>query len=573
MIRGLPSPFALIACLLLAGCATTHEPIVRPDRDSAYGVGGKAQLFPDMGPYTRPITTDSERAQRYFDQGLKWIYGFNHDEAVRSFTKAAEHDPGCAMAWWGIAYAQGPNYNASRMNAAREAAGWDAIQRAITELDEETAAEQALIRATGNRYSEPAPALPEDMPEEERKKAQAEINKAKGQRKGEFAKAMADVFTAHPSDPDIGTLYADAMMVKTPWRLFKPDGTPAHGETQTIIETLEAVLAYAPEHPGATHLYIHAVEASKDRERAIPAADALSTAVPFSGHLVHMPSHLYVQVGMWDRAVDQNLLAIDVDAKYLKKAPAQYRMHGYIAHNGHMLAFAGMMSGREKDAMRGAMFARQSIPADLMDTMGKRYDRAFCAKFDVLKRFGRWDEILQAEQPPEMLSRTTAVWRTCRAVAYAAKKDFENARLEHAEFRKLLEKNKKSTFLQRNDKFIAAEIALHQEDWPTAIKLLEEAIPLEDKARYSEPPQYLQPLRHTLGAVYFRAGRYADAERVYREDLEKWPGNGWSLYGLAHSLNQQGKTGQADEAFAAYEAAWKNADKPLKTTCECIPKL
>ncbi|MGB1124714.1 MAG: tetratricopeptide repeat protein [Phycisphaeraceae bacterium] len=571
MTRALRLLSTILASLILVGCVS-NEPIVRGDKDSAYGIGGKAQLFPDMGAYTRPVTTDSEKAQRYFDQGLKFIYGFNHDEAVRSFAAATELDPGCAMAWWGIAYAQGPNYNASGMNAAREAAAWQAIQRAIAELDNESDAEKALIRASVNRYSEPV-TLDESLSAEEKKKAQAKINKAKGQRKAKFADAMAHVLKDHPGDPDIGTLYADALMVKNPWRLHKPDGSVQREETTTIIGIIEHVLAIDPDHPGATHMYIHAVEASSDKARAIPAADALSTAVPFSGHLTHMPSHLYVQVGMWDRAVEQNLLAIKSDARYLKKSPAQYRMHGYIAHNGHMLAFAGMMSGRERDAMKGAMFSRQSIPDDLMATMGKRYDRAFCAKFDVMKRFGRWDDILKEPAPPEMLQRTTAVWRTCRAVAYAAKKDFENAKIEHEAFKELLAKKKNDAFMQLNDKFIAAEIALHQEDWNTAIKLLEEAVPLEDKARYSEPPLYLQPIRHTLGAVYFRAERYADAERVYREDLEKWPGNGWSLYGLAHSLNRQGKTGQADEAFAAHEAAWKNADKPLRTTCECIPKL
>lgn len=574
MTTRLLKPLPLIACLILVGCAATpDEPIVRPNKDSAYGVGGKAQLFPDMGGYTRPVTTHSNKAQRYFDQGLKFIYGFNHDEAVRSFTEATRLDPGCAMAWWGIAYAQGPNYNASRMNAAREAAAWEAIQQAIAELDDETPAEQALVRATLKRYSEPATPLPEDMEADEKKKAQAEINKAKSQRKADFAAAMAEAFKQFPNHAEIGTIYADAMMVRNPWRLHKPDGTQQREETQTIIDTLEAVMAIEPSHPGATHLYVHAVEASSDKMRGVPAADRLSTAVPFSGHLTHMPSHLYVQVGMWDRAIDQNLLAIQSDARYLKMSPAQYRMHGYIAHNGHMLAFAAMMAGREEDAMKGAEFARQSIPDELMDTMGRRYDRAWCAKLDVMKRFGRWDDILAEPQPPEMLQRTTAVWRVCRAVAFAAKKDFVNAELEHTEFKQLLEKKKKDSFMQLNDKFIAAEIALHKEQWDEAIKLLEEAVPLEDKARYSEPPLYLQPIRHTLGAVYYRAGRFADAERVYREDLEKWPGNGWSLYGLAMSLESQGKTTEAEAALAAHEAAWVNADNPLKTTCKCIPEL
>ncbi len=561
----------LFLCILLSGCAA-NEPIVRGESSSAYGVGGSAQLFPDMGDYHRPVTTDSRRVQRYFDQGLKFMYGFNHDEAARSFTRATELDPRCAMAWWGIAYAQGPNYNSSHMNDAREATGWLAIQRALAELDNETPIEHALVTASAKRYSEPFVA-DERLSEEENKKAQAAANQAKRKRKADFADAMAEVWSNHPTDPDIGTLYADALMVKNPWRLQKSDGSPARAETKTITETLETVFAIAPQHPGANHLYIHAVEASNDKMRGVPAADRLSTAVPIVGHLVHMPSHLYVQVGMWDRAVEQNLLAIKADRTYLKKSPAQYRVHGYIAHNGHMLAFAGMMSGRERDAMTGAMHAWEGIPKDLFDTMGKRYDRALCAKFDVLKRFGRWDQILAEEAPPEMLSQTTAVWRTCRAVAYAAKKDFANAELEHAAYKELLAKRKGDDFMKINDLFIAAEIALHKEQWDDAIKLLEAAVVLEDKARYTEPPRYLQPIRHTLGAVYFRAGRYADAERIYKEDLNNWPNNGWSLYGLAHSLNRQGKTSQADEAFAAHEAAWANADNPLRTTCECIPNL
>jgi len=564
----------LAICLLVLGCATQQptQPILRGDKDSAYGVGGEAQLFPGMGDYTRPVTTDSERAQRYFDQGLKFTYGFNHDEAVRSFSKAVELDPRCAMAWWGIAYAQGPNYNASRMNDAREAAAWNAIQRALAELDNETPAERALIHATTKRYSEPYVA-DETRSDEQQKKARKAADNAKSGRKAAFADAMAHALKQHPGDPDIATLYADAMMVQNPWRLHKPDGTPQRDETQTIIGILEHALAIAPDHPGANHLYIHAVEASSDKMRGVPAADRLSTAVPMVGHLVHMPSHLYVQLGMWDRAVEQNLRAIRADRDYLKRAPAQYRMHGYIAHNGHMLAFAGMMSGQEKAAMQGAQHAWASIPDELFDTMGKRYDRALCAKFDVMKRFGRWDDILAEPQPPDGLRQTTAVWRTCRAVAFAAKKDFDNAEREHAEFKKLLDKRKNDAFMQLNDKFIAAEIALHKEDWGEAIRLLEEAVPLEDKARYSEPPRFLQPIRHTLGAVYFRAGKYAQAERVYREDLENWPNNGWSLYGLAHSLNRQGKTEEANKAFAAHEKAWKHADNPLRTSCECIPNL
>lgn len=548
----------LLCCLLFMGCSTTAPPIDdKPgDNTTAYGVGGRAQLFDDMGDYQRSITTRSLQAQRYFNQGLKWIYGFNHDEAVRSFTQAAELDPTCAMAWWGVAYAQGPNYNASGMNEARQAAAWQATQKALAQLDDETPVEVALIQALESRYQDPT--------------LEEKVNQ--NTLKANFAEIMAEVWDKFPNDPDVGTIYADAMMVKSPWRLYKADGTVARDETSTIVSTLETIFQFAPDHPGACHFYIHAVEASTDKKRGIPPADRLSVAVPISGHLTHMPSHLYVQVGMWDRAVEQNVLAIEADRRYLDQSPVQYRQRGYAAHNGHMLAFAGMMVGREKEALAGA-HSVWDMPEPIFKTMGKRYDRAMCAKYEVLRRFGRWDELLAEPAPPEFLNQTTAVWRACRAVAFAAKKDFNNAKGEHAAFQLLLAKNPKNNLFLLNDRFIAAEIALQQDKWDEAIPLLEEAVQFEDKLGYGEPPRWIQPVRHTLGAVLLKAERHADAERIYREDLEKWPGNGWSLFGLTRSLEGQGKTEQAAQSRAAFDLAWANADNPLETSCKCIPRL
>lgn len=562
MSRKFILPTLLIPCWLLAGCATTPQaqtpqvPTPQPTNESAYGVG-EGQLFENVGNYHRPITTNSKLAQRYFDQGLVFMYGFNHDEAVRSFTRAAELDPGCAMAWWGVAYAQGPNYNDANMNQARMVAAWKAVLRAQVELDDETAVEQDLIRATFKRYRDPA-VKPEDGEKVDEKAA--------------FSDAMAKVFAEHPDDPDIGTLYADSLMVRFPWRLYKADGTAAREETYTTIEVLEHVLAFDPYHPGANHLYIHAVEASDDKQRGIAAADRLSTFQTLSGHLNHMPSHIYVQVGMWDQAVDQNIKANRADVIYLTASPVQLRQHGYSAHNGHMLAFAAMMVGREQDAMDGARSV-WDMPDEVFDTMGKRYDRAMCAVFDVMKRFGRWDEILAEPAPPEILTQTTVMWRTCRAVAYAAKRDFENAALEHAELKKLLEAKPSDKFLKLNDLFVAGEIALQHEQWDEAIRLLEEAAAIEDTLGYGEPPRWLQPVRHTLGAVYLRAGRYADAERVYREDLAKWPGNGWSLFGLTRALELQDRAQEAAVTKKLFEQAWAKADNPLDTSCECLPGL
>ncbi|MEM1355097.1 MAG: tetratricopeptide repeat protein [Planctomycetota bacterium] len=560
----------VLAASLLSGCTLppagvtdqaspsteTTERQPQPTAASAYG-GGAPQLFETIGDYHRPVTTDSEEAQRYFNQGLIWVYGFNHDEAVRSFTRAAELDPRCAMAWWGVAYAQGPNYNASGMNPARASAAWKAILRAQYELDDETPAEQALIRATAKRYRDPG--------------ADTE-GQDKVDYKAAFAQAMARAWAKHPEDPDIGVLYADALMVRFPWRLWKSDGTPARAETLTTVEVLEHVLAFDPYHPGANHLYIHAVEASTDKQRGIIAADRLSAFNTLSGHLNHMPSHIYVQVGMWDRAVEQNIMAQANDEAYLQRSPVQYRQHGYIAHNSHMLAFAAMMVGRERDAMDGARSV-WDMPDGVFETMGRRYDRAMCAIFDVMKRFGRWDDILAEPQPPGVLRQTTAMWRACRAVAYAAKQDFDNARAEHAEFKKLLEARPKDKFLRLNDHFIAGEIALQQQQWDLAIEHLVQAVKIEDTLGYGEPPRWLQPVRHTLGAVYHRAGRYADAERVYREDLAKWPGNGWSLLGLTRALELQNKTDEAAEVREQFERAWANADNPIDTSCECLPGL
>lgn len=552
-------PALLALCLLLASCATRQAvttDIERPGYDTAYGPGVPAQLFDQMGPYTRPITTDSRAAQRYFDQGLKWMWGFNHDEAVRAFTKAAELDPSCAMAWWGVATAQGPNYNAASMNEARQAAAWEATQKALAALDNETPAEQAIVRTLERRFGDP---------NGEKKPDQNKL-------KGEYADAMAEVYAKFPDDAEVGTLYAEALMLKRPWRLWKADGTPTDDEVNTILAVLEAVMQREPAHPGATHFYIHAVEASKDKLRGVPAADRLSTAVPMAGHLVHMPSHLYVQVGMWDRAAEQNLLAIEADEQYLALSPMQFRMHGYSSHNGHMLAFAAMMVGREKDAMLGAEWVWH-MPDDVMETMGKRYDRAMCAKYDVMRRFGRWDALLAEPAPPAYLQQTTAVWRACRAIAFAAKKDFDNAKAEQAAFRVFMEKRANDKFMLLNDRFVSAEIALQQEKWDEAIALLEDAIGYEDGMGYGEPPRWVQPVRHTLGAVLIKAERYADAERVYKEDLEEWPGNGWSLYGLTRALEGQNKSEEARLTRAAFEKAWANADYPLETSCACIPKL
>jgi len=556
-------PLALAATTLLAACAATSDAPGMPDLP-AYGAGGTAQVFDGMGAHTRRVTTQSAEAQESFDQGLAWLHSFNHDEAVRSFTRAAELDPGCAMAWWGVAYAQGPNYNDPAMTSNRSVAAWEALQRALAELDDESPAERAFVEALEARYRSPEP------------KDRTHLEQG-------FADAMAIVWERFPDDSDVGTMYAEALMTQHPWDLYTSDKRPARDDTGTIVAVLEQVLVMDPNNPGANHLYIHAVEPSADKERGIPAADRLSDMVPSAGHLRHMPSHIYVQVGMWERSIEQNAKAMDADTAYRALSPEQGIQYGYMLHNTHMLAFSAMMIGREEEAMAAARSMWDDLPDDVMRDFGPFLDTLMCSKYDVQKRFGRWDDILAEPAPPEFLSATTAVWRAHRAIAYAAKKDFESAEREHEAFRAAVEAVPETPmwepydtamkFLTVSDLFVEGEIALQRGEWDKAARLLEGAAVVEDSLGYGEPPLWLQPVRHTLGAVYLKSGRYADAERVYRKDLDQWRDNGWSLYGLSRALEGQGDAAGARTARQAYERVWARADEPITTSCKCIPEV
>jgi tetratricopeptide (TPR) repeat protein len=546
----------LATCLGLAGlfgCAG-HD---TADFHSA----SKAQLFDDMGRHHRKISTDSAEAQEFFDQGMAWSYGFNHDEAIRAFARAAEIDPDSAMAWWGAALCQGPNYNDPEMTDRRSAAAWEALQQALAHIDNTTPVERALIEALSFRYEEPWPA------------DRAHLDKA-------YADAMAEVWHRFPNDSDVGTLYAEAMMVRTPWKLYSVDHEPAQ-DTPEIVATLERVLEMDSDNPGANHLYIHAVEPSGTPDRGLGAADRLGDLVPGSGHLEHMPSHIYVKTGRWDRAVAQNQKAMRADRTYSARQPVQRRQHGYRVHNAHMLAYAAMMSGREWDAMAAARAMWEIVPDDVMSQVGPYFDRWMCSVYDVQKRFGRWDDLLAEDPPPAYLPITTAVWHAHRTVAYAAKKDFDNAEREFEAFRRAKARipddlkwgrDAARTVLEVSDYFIAGEIALHRGDLDEAASLLERAAEIEDTLGYGEPPQWLQPTRHTLGAVYLTMGRPEDAERVYREDLAKWRNNGWSLYGLGQALEAQGRAAEARDVQRQYAEAWGRADSMTETSCKCIPK-
>jgi tetratricopeptide (TPR) repeat protein len=527
----------------------------------------EAQLFKGLGSHDRKITTASEQAQAYFNQGLNWMFAFNHDEAIRSFRRAAELDRNCAMAWWGVSLAAGPQYNHADMNEERTAMAWDAMQKALARIAHTSPVERALIEALKKRN------------------VKTELNADDRMVHNEaYAEAMGKIWEGNPEDSDVGTLYAEALMVRRPWRLYSPDHTP-HEDTPKILAILERVMKMDPENPGALHLHIHAIEPSGNPELGLPSAEALSQLVLASGHLLHMPAHIYVQTGRWESAITQSERAMKSDKSYrllsadhLAQRPTQ---HGYMTHNAHMLAYAAMMSGRETEAMAAARNMWANIDDATLRKIAPAVDRWWCSVYDVQKRFGRWEEILAEPAPPTCLPITTATWRAARAIAFAAKKDIVNAECEYRAF-KHAESSVSEDYpwgrdsalkvLRVSDRFILGEIALQKDDWDRAAELLEEAAEFEAELSYGEPPQWLQPVRHTLGAVYLKGGKFKDAEQAYREDLAKWPNNGWSLYGLSRALEGQGKIGEAREVMREHLRIWASADAPITTSCECIPK-
>ena len=526
----------------------------RPSRSEAF-------IFDGMGSHVREITTTSARAQQFFSQGLTWMYAFNHDEAIRSFRQAAKLDPDCAMAWWGVSLSAGPQHNHPVMTEKRTATAWDAMQKALKLIDNTSPVERALIEALQHRNVKREP---EDR---------ASLNEA-------YAQAMAKIWQAYPNDADVGTLYAEAMMVRRPWKLYSLEHEP-HVDTPRIESTLERAFEIAPNHAGALHLYIHAVEASGTSDRGLVAADRLGDLVPASGHLIHMPCHIYVKTGHWDRAIVQSEKAMRSDKKYRRLSPDQLTQHVYMTHNAHLLVYAAMMSGREKEAMAAARDMWDNVDQDILRQLGPALDRWMCSVYDVQKRFGRWDAIIDEPAPPEFMPVTTAVWHASKAVAFAAKHEFEKAEREHREFKQVMAKMPENTpwgrdiakrVLETSDHFIAGEIALQKRQWGAAIEHLSKAASVEDTLSYGEPPQWLQPVRHTLGAVYLKSGNYAEAERVYREDLAKWRDNGWSLYGLSRALEEQGKTEEAAKVMKQHLKSWSKADSPIVTSCKCISR-
>lgn len=541
----------------------THQPAPTTRTPSA------PPLFDNLGPYTRTITTSSPLAQRYFNQGLNWMYAFNHDEAVRSFEYAAHLDPDCAMAYWGVAICSGPHINNPFMDENRSRVAWDALHRALERSAKCTQVERELIGALAARYDDPArdggTKLPLDPV------ARRPFDEA-------YADAMARVYKRHPTDNDVATFYAESLMDLRPWDMWSLDGQP-RPETPEVVRLLQQVLASDPNHPGANHLYIHAVEASPHPELADGAATRLRTLVPGSGHMVHMPAHIDVRTGRWNLAADQNEHAIKVHNAYEKRSPRQGFYRVYMSHNDHFLAFACMMAGRREDAVAAARQTVRSMPEDFLRDFAPVADALCPIEIESLMRFGMWDEILREPEPRESLPITRAIWTFARGVAYAAKGEVSLARAEQTRFRERVSKIPEDAMMAINparkvlsiaDDMLEGEILYREGDLDGAVTHLRKAIAIEDTLMYMEPPDWVQPVRHALGAFLADAGRYAEAEAVYREDLAKWPENGWSLHGLAVCLEHRGAADEAAAVRERFDRAWSRADTKLAASCFCV---
>ncbi len=536
-----------ILALSSAGLAEEEQPPAVP-------------LFAGLGDFGRRVTTDSPEAQRYFDQGLCFLYAFNHDEAIRSFRRAAELDPNCAMAWWGISVASGPHINNPAMPTERAAQAWKALCRARAAATTSTDVERALIAALEKRYA--------FEPPEDRKP----LDEA-------YAAAMRQVWQAHPTDADAGALFAESLMDLRPWDLWLPGGEAQPG-TEEVVATLQAVLTQSPNHPLGLHLYIHAVEASPTPQRAIAPADRLRNLQPGLGHLVHKPSHIDVRTGRWAQAIEANAKAIEADRRYREQSPEQGFYRIYMAHNHHMLAFAAMMTGQSERAVTAIQEMVADIPAEWIKENALIADGFAAMPLEVLVRFGRWDDVLAAPEPPEYLPLSRALRHAARGIAYAAKSDLEHARQEQAAFvaaRKavaeeaIVGNNKGHDVLGVAEHLLAGEILIRAGQADAGIAALRTAVKCEDALRYSEPPDWIHPVRHALGANLLALGRAAEAEKTYRESLVRLPNDGWALYGLASSLKLQGKHDEAKSVDAQFAAAWIDADVKITSSCFCQP--
>jgi tetratricopeptide (TPR) repeat protein len=502
-------------------------------------------LYDDLGQHHYAISTDAPLAQQYFDQGLRLVWGFNHAEAIRAFEQAARVDPDCAICWWGVAFSYGPNINAP-MDSTSGVAAWTAVQRATERKGHASEIEAAFIDAVATRYAAVPPVQ------------RAALDSA-------YARAMGEVADRFPDDQEAAVLAADAIMNLSPWNYWTPDGQQ-RPDTGRLLSLLEKVVAANPNHPGACHLYIHAVEAAEP-EKAVPCAERLAGLIPGAGHIVHMPAHIYIRVGRYNDAIESNIHAVHTDETYIADVgtPGIYPAF-YYPHNYHFLAFASTFAGRSELAIETARKAAAHMDLGVARMVGPEAARMLAHPHLTLMAFGRWEDVLAEPVPPGDIRFAAGLVHYARGVADAALQRWDDADAELDSVRQIASEFPEdwpSIVMQIATHALMGDIAFRKGEFGDAVQHYQVAAELQDGLRYTEPAYWNKPIRHELGAALLAAGQPAEAERVYREDLLKFPANGWALFGLAASLEAQGKGAEAQGVRAELEQAWSDADVTL----------
>lgn len=515
-----------------------------------------APLFENLGDHHFAISTSSTKAQAFFDQGLRLTYAFNHAEAHRSFMEASRQDPNSAMAYWGQAYTLGPNINDAMPDDERKTKAYEALMKATERMNEATPKEKALINALRARYSE-------DLSAE-----LGDLNTA-------YMEVMKKVQGRFPGDADIQTLYAASVMNTMPWNYWDNDGNPMP-HTEDAKKALESAISINPDHPGAHHYYIHMVELPKP-DLAVPSADRLGSLMPAAGHLVHMPSHIYIRVGRYKDAVESNQKAILADEDYISQCFSQgmYPL-GYYPHNIHFLWSASSLLGASETAIEAAKKTAEKVPLGELETLPFLQDFASTPLL-AYTRFGKWNQILTIPYPGDKYKHLKLIWHYSRGIAFLRKDNIKEANEELFTLETLLNDpgleevvanytNPSSEIAKVAHKVLAAEVSAYEGDMSEAISLLKKAVELEDKLIYSEPSPWHIPTRQSLGYFLMKDGQFEAAEKIYREDLDKIRQNGWSLMGLHNSLKAQGKTEEAAQIKMEFDKAWEHADIKIENS-------
>jgi tetratricopeptide (TPR) repeat protein len=528
--------------------------IIAASQEHGMGTEKPVTMMTGLGDLHHPVSTKNTQAQEFFDQGLRLIYAFNHDEAARSFQKAAELDPKLAMAYWGIAEAVGPNYNdpasADRFKQANEA-----IQKAVDLSGNASDAERVYIFAMAKRF-------PAD-PKSDLKKAAED-----------YHDAMRELVKKYPDDLDAATLFAESGMDLHPWGLWHKDGTPREG-TEEIVATLESVIKRDPNHMGAVHYYIHAVEASNSPERALAGANRLAALAPAAGHIVHMPAHVYIRTGDYAAAVKTNEEAAAVDRAYIERSGVQgiYSMM-YYSHNLHFIAMCSAMTGDYAESHKAAEMLAAHVGPSVKDMPMLEGFMTIPMAVDV--RFHKWDAILAMKAPDPGMKATVGFWHFARGMALAGKGRIGEAEEEYkvvAEAEKATPpdvifnapiNNKTKDILKIAEDVLGAQIALAKKDQTAAVAMLSDAVAVQDGLLYGEPPDWFFPVRESLGGVLLMKGDAPGAEQVFRDDLAKNPRNPRSLFGLHRALKAQERNSDAWFVEQEYRKAWKGEAGELK---------